>query len=141
MFKFLHPLDHKVEGYCKFCAMLGECTTNVPLANVNERASAVSILLSGTFLELLEGHSWTEQSFDDALILFALKYSSTSACQDQKRFMKCPLGLPSNYLTVMLLNRLQQFNCYIPYLPRIGAKFEAGDIREMFHKALLSYIH
>jgi hypothetical protein len=64
-----------------------------------------------------------------------------SARQIQKCFMKRRLGLPSNYLTATLLNRLQQFNRYIPYLPGIGAKFETDDIREMLHEALPSYVH
>jgi hypothetical protein len=61
---------------------------------VNERVSVVLILLSGTLLanwqnvlsELLEGHLWTEQSFDDALMSIALKYYSTSTCQEEKYF-------------------------------------------------------
>jgi hypothetical protein len=55
--------------------------------------------------------------------------------------MKRRLGLHSNYLTATLLNRLQQFNRYIPYLLGIGAKFETDDIREMLHEALPSYVH
>ena len=69
-----------------------------------------------------EGHSWTEKSFDDALMSLALKYCSTSACQEQKRFMKRRLGLPNNYLTATLLNRLQQFNRYISHTYRESAR-------------------
>ena len=112
--KFYTPwMGHTVEGFCKFRAMLDEYTSNAPLTNVNERVSAVSILLSGTPLAnwqnvlsaLPEGHSWTEKSFDDALMSLALKYCSTSARQEQKGFMKRRLGLPNNYLTATLLNR------------------------------------
>ena len=47
--KFYTPwMGHTVEGFCKFRAMLDEYTSNAPLTNVNERVSAVSILLSGT---------------------------------------------------------------------------------------------
>jgi hypothetical protein len=121
----------------------------VPLNNVNKRVGAVTLFLSGRPLsnwqnvlsELPDGHSWDEEAFNTALKSFALKYCSNTARQEQKRFMKHNVGLPSNQLTSALLSRLQQFNRYLPYLPGVGNKFDPNDIREMLYNALPTYIH
>jgi hypothetical protein len=110
---------------------------------------AVTLLLSGTPLvnwqnvlsELPDNHSWDEEAFETVLKSFALKYCSTMARHEQKRFMKGNVGLPSNQLTSALLSPLQQFNRYLPYLPGIGNKFDPDDIREMLYNALPAYVH
>ena len=106
---------HTVEGYCKFRTTLHEYTQQAPLNNVNKRVGAVTLHLSGTPLanwqnvlsELPEGHSWNKEAFKTAL-----KYCSMMARQEQKRFMKRYVGLPSDQLTEALLSQLQQFNKY-----------------------------
>ena len=106
---------------------------------MNERVGAVTLLLSGTPLanwqnvlsELPEGHTWNDEAFETALKSFALKYCSKTTRQEQKRFMKRNVGLPSDQLTAALLSRLQQFNRYLPYLPGVGNKFDPDDIREI----------
>jgi len=129
--------------------MLEEYTQQAPLNHVNERAGAVTLLLSGNPLAnwqnvlsgLPEGHAWTEQSYEDAMQAFALQYCSATARQEQKRFMKHNLGLPTDQLTTTLLARIRQFNRYLPYLPGTGNKFDPGDIREMLYNSLPTYIH
>jgi Reverse transcriptase (RNA-dependent DNA polymerase) len=140
---------HTVEGYCKFRAMLDEYIKQAPLRNINERVPAVSYLLSGTPLsnwqnvleQLPDGHVWNEESFQEALRVFALNYCSSTARQEQKRFMKRHLGLPGGHTTTTLLSRIQQFNRYLQYLPGTGNKFDSDDIREMVYNSLPNYIH
>jgi hypothetical protein len=48
--------------------------------------------------------------------------------------MNPQFGLPNNY------NRLQQLNLYIQYLPEVGGKFEADNIKEMLYEALPVYV-
>jgi hypothetical protein len=55
--------------------------------------------------------------------------------------MKRHLGLPSGHMTTTLLSRIQQFNCYLQYLPGTGNKFNPDDIREMIYNSLPNYIH
>jgi uncharacterized ubiquitin-like protein YukD len=62
-------------------------------------------------------------------------------CQEQKRFMKRHLGLPSVQITTTLLSRIQQFNRYLPYLPGMGNKFDADDVRDMVYNPLPTYVH
>jgi hypothetical protein len=50
--------------------------------------------------------------------------------------MKRHLGLPSGKMTTTLLSRIQQFNSYLSYLPGMGNKFDADDVREMVYNAL-----
>jgi hypothetical protein len=76
-----------------------------------------------------------------ALLAFALHYSSSMARQEQKRFMKRHLGLPSGQLTTTLQSMIQQFNSYLPYLPGKGNKFDADDIRDIVYHALSAYVH
>jgi hypothetical protein len=98
---------HTVEGYCQFQARLDEYTQQVPLNNMNERVGAATLLLGGTpvsnwqnvLSELPENHHW-----NDKALKTALKYCSTRARQEQKRFMKRNVGLPSNQLTSALLS-------------------------------------
>jgi hypothetical protein len=92
-------------------------------------------------LQTPDGHSWDEEAFKTALKSFALKYCGTTARQEQKRFMKRNVGLPSNQLTSALLSWLPQFNRYLPYLPGVGNKFDPDDIREMLYNALPAYVH
>jgi hypothetical protein len=63
------------------------------------------------------------------------------ACQEQERFMKWHLGLPSGQMTTTLLSRIQQFNRYLPYLPGTGNKFDIDDVRKMVYNALSTYVH
>jgi hypothetical protein len=140
---------HTIEGYCKFRAILDEYIKQAPLNNVNEWVNAISLLLSVTPLsnwqnlpsQFLEDHIWDKNSFYEALRAFALNYCSSMACQEQKRFMKRHLGLPSRQITTTLLSRIQQFNGFLPYLPGTGNKFDADDVREIVYNALSTYVH
>jgi hypothetical protein len=84
----------------------------VTLNNVNKGVGAITLLLSGTKLsnwqnvlsELPESHQWNEEAFETALKSFATKCYSTTARQEQKHFMKCNAGLPSNQLALTLLS-------------------------------------
>jgi hypothetical protein len=91
--------------------------------------------------QLPEDHIWDENLFQEALCTIALNYCSSMACQEQKRFMKRHLGIPSGQMTITLLSRIQQFNRYLPYLPGAGNKFDADDVREMVYNALLTFVH
>jgi hypothetical protein len=84
---------------------------------------------------------WNEDTFQQALRNFALNYCSSTARQEQKRFMKRHLGLPSGHMTTTLLSRIQQFNRYLKYLPGTGNKFDSDDIREMVYNSLPNYVH
>jgi hypothetical protein len=94
---------HIVEGYCKFRAMLDEYIKQDPLNNVNDRVNAISLLFSGTSLsdwqnvlsQSPDDHVWDKYSFQEALRAFAPNYCSSMARQEQKRFMKRHLLLPS----------------------------------------------
>jgi hypothetical protein len=129
--------------------MLDEYIKQAPLNNVNERVNAISLLLSGNPLsnlrnvlsQLPEDHIWDKNLFQEALRAFVLNYCSSMVRQEQKRFMKRHLGLPSGQMTTTLLSRTQQFNQYLPYLPGTGNKFDADDIREMVYNALPTYVH
>jgi hypothetical protein len=85
---------------------------------------------------LPEDHIWDKNLFQEALRAFALNYCGSMALQEHKRFMKRHLGLPNEQMTTTLLSRIQQFNRYLPYLPGIGNKFDANDVREMVYVAL-----
>jgi hypothetical protein len=91
--------------------------------------------------QLPEDHIWEKNSFQEALCAFALNYCSSMLRQEQKRFMKRHLRLPSGKMTTTLLTRIQQFNRWIPYLPRTGKKFDADEIRETVYNALPTYVH
>jgi hypothetical protein len=88
-----------------------------------------------------EDHIWDKNLFQEALCAFALNYCSSMARQEQKRFMKRNLGLPSGQMTTTLLSRIQKFNRYLPHLLGTGNKFDADDIREMVYNALPKYVH
>jgi hypothetical protein len=90
--------------------------------------------------ELPKGHTWNEELFENTLRALALKYCSTTAWQEQKRFMKCNIGLPGDQLTLVLFSPLHQFNRYISYLPGVRNKFDPDNIREMLYNTLLSYV-
>jgi hypothetical protein len=66
-----------------------------------------------------DDHIWDENLFQEALCTFAINYCSSMACQEEKRFMKRHLGLPSSQLATTLQSRIQQFNPYLPYLSGI----------------------
>jgi hypothetical protein len=110
--------------------MFDEYIKQAPLNNVNAQVNAVSLLLSGNPLsnwqnvlsQFPEDHIWDENSFQEALHTFALIYCSSMAYQEQKRFMKRHLGLPSGQMITILLSTIQQFNRYLPYLPRTRNK-------------------
>jgi hypothetical protein len=111
--KFYTPwTGHTVKGYCKFRVMLDEYVKNAPLTKPNERVTGMTILLNGIPLATWQNvisdiplqNEWNQETFDKALHAFSLKYCSPNARQEQKRFMKRRLGLPSNYLTATLLN-------------------------------------
>jgi hypothetical protein len=123
--------------------MLDAYIKQAPLRNVNERVPAVSYLLSripqsnrqNVLEKLPDGHVWNEDTFQQALRNFALNYCSSTARQEQKRFMKRHLGVTT------LLSRIQQFNRYLQYLPGTGNKFDSDDIREMEYNSLPNYVH
>jgi hypothetical protein len=112
-----------------------------PLNNVNKRVNGILFLLDGTPLsnwqnvlsQIPEDHIWDKSLFQEALRTFALNYCSAIARQEQIRFMKRPLGLPSGQMTTTLLRRIQQFNRYLTYLPGTGNKFDTDDSREMVY--------
>jgi hypothetical protein len=129
--------------------MLDECIKQAPLNNVNERVNAISLLLSRTplsnwqnvLVQLPEDHIWDENLFQEPLCAFVPNYCSSMVYQEQKRLMKRHLGLPSRQITTTLLSGIQQFNRYLPYLPGLGNKFDADDVREMVYTALPMHIH
>jgi hypothetical protein len=129
--------------------MFDEYIKQAPLNNVNEQVNAISLLLSGTPLsnwqsvlsQLPEDHFWDENSFQEALRDFALNFCSSMARQEQKRFMKRHLRLPSKQMTTTLLSRIQRFNRYLPYSSGTGKKIDADDVREMVYNALPIYVH
>jgi hypothetical protein len=88
--------------------------------------------------QLPEDYIWDENLFQEALRTFVLNYSSSMACQKQKRFMKRHLGLPSGQMTTTLLSKIQQFNRHLPYSFGTSNKFDADDVREM---VLPTYVH
>jgi hypothetical protein len=88
-----------------------------------------------------DDHIWDENLFQEALHAFVLNYCSSMAHQEQDRFIKRHLGLPNGKITTTLLNRIQQFNRYLPYLSGTGNKFDADDVREMVYNALPTYVH
>jgi hypothetical protein len=129
--------------------MLDDYIQQALLNNLNERVNAISLLLSGTSLSnwqnvlsrLPEEHIWDKNLFQEALRTFALNYCSSMARQEQKRFMKRHLRLPSGQTTTTLLSRIQKFNRYLPYLPGTGNKFDTDDVRETVYDALPMYVH
>jgi hypothetical protein len=112
---------------------------------VSEWVNVISLLFSGTLIsywqivlsQLPEDHILDENSFQEALH----NYCSSMARQEQKRFMKRHLGLPSGQMTTILLSRIQQFNRYLPYSPGIGNKFDTDDVREMVYYSLPTYVN
>jgi hypothetical protein len=91
--------------------------------------------------QLPKDHIWDNNLFQEALRAFALNYCSSMERQEQKRFMKRHLGLPTGQMTTTLLGRIQQYDMYLPYLPGTGNKFDADDVREMVYNALSTYVH
>ena len=80
--------------------MIDEYIKQAPLNNVQERAAAITYLLSGTPLsnwqnvlaQLPEGYIWKEESFQKALNNFLLSYCSSKAQQEQKMIYETSLG-------------------------------------------------
>jgi hypothetical protein len=136
--KFYTPwTGHTVEVYCKFRVMLKEFIKNAPLTQPNEQVTVIYLLLNGIPLinwqnviaDAQPYNEWTQESLDKALHAFRIKNCGSNARQEQKRFMKRRLGLQSNYLTATLFNCIEQLNCFLPFLPGNGLKFESDDIR------------
>jgi hypothetical protein len=63
-------------------------------------------------------NEWTQESLNKALHSFSIKYCCS---------------------TPALLNRIEELNRFLPFLPGNRLKFESDDIREMLYKALLPY--
>lgn len=113
----------------------------------NEQVTGTNLLLNGiprtnwqnVIADTHNDNQWTQESLDKALHAFSIKYCGSNARQEQKRFMKRRLGLPSNYLTATLLNRIEQLNRFLPFLPGNGLKFESDNIRKMLYEALPPY--
>jgi hypothetical protein len=105
--------------------MLEEYIKNAPLTQTNKQVTGIDLLLNGIppnnwqniIADAQRNNKWTQESLNKALHAFSMKYCGSNARQEQKRFMKRRLDLPSNYLTATLLNHIEQLNRFLPFLP------------------------
>ena len=138
--KAFKPFDGSTaEEYCKFRVMFDEITAQVPLATVATKFAQMTTILTGTSKSYWDAAvanlPWAQQGgqagWDNAMEEFANNYASTTARQEQKRFMNRNLAKPKDMTPNAYWNRIQEMNRLLEYLPGVGNRFPPDQLREI----------